>query len=106
MLFQLLNETDGLGEDVDVTFLLTTNRADMLEAALAARPRRVDHAAELPIPGAADACHLIDRKLGPDGDGRSHAELGELDVAIHLTVGRPTSASECEHVIGTFLCVA
>src|SRR5207248_7334438 len=33
LLFQLLNEMDGLGEDVDVTFLLTTNRADMLEQA-------------------------------------------------------------------------
>jgi hypothetical protein len=28
LLFQLLNEMDGLGEDLDVTFLLTTNRAD------------------------------------------------------------------------------
>src|SRR5207248_11357294 len=52
LLFQLLNEMDGLGEDVDVTFLLTTNRADMLEQALAARPGRVDHAAELPLPDA------------------------------------------------------
>ena len=43
---------DGLGEDVDVTFLLTTNRADLLEPALAQRPGRVDHAAELPIPDA------------------------------------------------------
>ena len=41
---------DGLGADADVTFLLTTNRADLLEEALAARPGRVDHAAELPIP--------------------------------------------------------
>jgi hypothetical protein len=52
LLFQLLNEMDGLGEDVDVTFLLTTNRADMLEEALAQRPGRVDHAAELPLPDA------------------------------------------------------
>ncbi len=50
MLFELLNEMDGLGSDSDVTFLLTTNRADLLEAALAARPGRVDHAAELPVP--------------------------------------------------------
>jgi hypothetical protein len=50
LLFQLLNEMDGLGADADVTFLLTTNRADLLEEALAARPGRVDHAAELPIP--------------------------------------------------------
>ena len=28
LLFQLLNEMDGLAEDVDVVFLLTTNRAD------------------------------------------------------------------------------
>jgi ATPase family associated with various cellular activities (AAA) len=59
LLFQLLNEMDGLGEDVDVTFLLTTNRADMLEAALAARPGRVDHAAELPLPDAAARRRLI-----------------------------------------------
>jgi ATP-dependent 26S proteasome regulatory subunit len=52
LLFQLLNEMDGLGEDVDVAFLLTTNRADLLEPALAQRPGRVDHAAELPIPDA------------------------------------------------------
>ena len=59
LLFQLLNEMDGLGEDADVTFLLTTNRADMLEAALAARPGRVDHAAELPIPDAGARRQLI-----------------------------------------------
>ena len=52
LLFQLLNEMDGLGEDADVTFLLTTNRADLLEPALAQRPGRVDHAAALPLPDA------------------------------------------------------
>ena len=50
LLFQLLNEMDGLGKDADVTFLLTTNRADLLEPALAQRPGRVDHAAEIPLP--------------------------------------------------------
>jgi SpoVK/Ycf46/Vps4 family AAA+-type ATPase len=50
LLFQLLNEMDGIGPDADVTFLLTTNRADLLEEALAARPGRIDHAAELPVP--------------------------------------------------------
>jgi ATPase family associated with various cellular activities (AAA) len=59
MLFQLLNEMDGLGEDADVTFLLTTNRPDLLEAALAARPGRVDHAAELPLPDAEARRRLI-----------------------------------------------
>ena len=38
LLFQLLNEIDGLQEDADVAFLLTTNRADLLEPALAQRP--------------------------------------------------------------------
>jgi hypothetical protein len=50
LLFQLLNEMDGLAEDADVVFLLTTNRADVLEPALAARPGRVDQAVELELP--------------------------------------------------------
>jgi ATP-dependent 26S proteasome regulatory subunit len=50
LLFQLLNEMDGLAEDADVVFLLTTNRADLLEPALAARPGRVDQAVELTLP--------------------------------------------------------
>ena len=55
LLFQLLNEMDGLADDADVAFVLTTNRADVLERALAARPGRVDQAVELacrtPRPG-------------------------------------------------------
>jgi SpoVK/Ycf46/Vps4 family AAA+-type ATPase len=50
LLFQLLNEMDGLAEDADVVFVLTTNRADVLEPALAARPGRVDQAVELGLP--------------------------------------------------------
>src|SRR5260370_37927800 len=50
---------DGLAADIDVTFLLTTNRADLLEEALAARPGRVDHAAELPVPDAEARGRLI-----------------------------------------------
>jgi hypothetical protein len=52
LLFQLLNEMDGLAEDADVVFLLTTNRADLLEPALAARPGRVDQAVPLELPDA------------------------------------------------------
>ena len=52
LLFQLLNEMDGLAEDTDVVFLLTTNRADVLEPALAARPGRVDQAVALELPDA------------------------------------------------------
>jgi len=52
ILFQLLNAMDGLDEDHDILFVLTTNRADLLEPALAARPGRIDQAVELPLPDA------------------------------------------------------
>jgi hypothetical protein len=52
LLFSLLNEMDGLADDADVVFLLTTNRADLLEPALAARPGRVDQAVALELPDA------------------------------------------------------
>jgi ATP-dependent 26S proteasome regulatory subunit len=52
LLFELLNEMDGLRDDVDVLFILTTNRPDILEPALAARPGRVDLAVPLPLPDA------------------------------------------------------
>jgi hypothetical protein len=50
LLFELLNEMDGLADDTDVIFLLTTNRPDLLEPALAARPGRIDQAIEIPLP--------------------------------------------------------
>ena len=43
---------EGLSDDADVTFLLTTSRADLLEEALAARPGQVNHTARLPLPDA------------------------------------------------------
>ncbi len=50
LLFELLNEIDGMEEDADVIFAMTTNRADLLEPALASRPGRVDQAVEFPLP--------------------------------------------------------
>ncbi len=52
VLFELLNQMDGLADDTDVIFLLTTNRPDVLEPALASRPGRVDLALEIPLPDA------------------------------------------------------
>ena len=46
----LLNEMDGLRGDAEILFLLTTNRPEALEKALAARPGRVDQAIEFPLP--------------------------------------------------------
>jgi ATP-dependent 26S proteasome regulatory subunit len=60
MLFTLLNEMDGLAEDADVVFLLTTNRADLLEPALAARPGRVDQAVHVRLPDAEGRRRLLD----------------------------------------------
>lgn len=52
LLNRLLNEMDGLKEDSEILFLLTTNYPEMLEAALAARPGRIDQAIEFPLPDA------------------------------------------------------
>lgn len=50
LLFEVLEALDGLSDDADVAFLLTTNRVDVLEPALAQRPGRVDLAVEVPLP--------------------------------------------------------
>jgi ATP-dependent Clp protease adapter protein ClpS len=50
LLNQLLNEMDGLKEDADIIFVLTTNRPEQLENALAGRPGRIDQAIEVPLP--------------------------------------------------------
>src|SRR5262249_16547343 len=55
-----LNQMDGLSDDVDVLFLLTSNRPDILEPALAARPGRVDQAIEIPLPDAQCRRRLIE----------------------------------------------
>ncbi len=52
VLFDLLDAMDGAAHDADLMFLLTTNRADLLEPALAARPGRVDIAIEIALPDA------------------------------------------------------
>jgi hypothetical protein len=64
LLFQVLNEMDGLAQDADVAFLLTTNRADLLEPALMQRPGRVDMAVEVPLPDAQGRARLL-RLYGP-----------------------------------------
>jgi tetratricopeptide (TPR) repeat protein len=50
LLNKLLNEMDGLRPDSEILFVLTTNRPEALEAALASRPGRVDQAIEFPLP--------------------------------------------------------
>ena len=50
---------EGLAEDEDLLFVLTTNRADLIEPALAARPGRVDLALEIPLPDGEGRRRLI-----------------------------------------------
>lgn len=55
----LLNEMDGLREDADVLFILTTNRPDQIEPALISRPGRIDQAIEFPLPDEGGRTKLI-----------------------------------------------
>ena len=91
ILFELLNGMDGLDEDHDVIFVLTTNRPDLLEPALASRPGRIDEVVELQLPDAEGRRRLIElygeglelTLAGGDGllaelDGVSPAFIREL----------------------------
>jgi hypothetical protein len=86
LLFELMNEMSGLAADADVAFVLTTNRPDALEPALAARPGRVDLALEIPLPAAAERRRLLELYgRGLDLD----AEL--LDRTVSRTDGTTAS---------------
>ena len=82
LLFQLLNEMDGLHEDADVAFVLTTNRPEVLEPALASRPGRIDHAVELPLPDGAGR-----RRLMEIYRGSLDLDLADPDAVIRRTEG-------------------
>jgi hypothetical protein len=76
ILFELLNQMEGLDEDNDLLFLLTTNRPDLIEPALAARPGRIDLALEIPLPDAGARLRLVRLYAGDVPVG----EEAELDV--------------------------
>jgi hypothetical protein len=88
MLFQLLNEMEGVGADADLTFVLTTNRVETLEHALTDRPGRVDLAVEIPR---------------PDADGRARLlRLYTRDVTLGLPDPEPLIAAT-EGVTASFI---
>lgn len=59
LLNKLLNEMDGLRADAQILFILTTNRPEALEDALASRPGRIDQAIEIPLPDADGRGRLV-----------------------------------------------
>jgi ATPase family protein associated with various cellular activities (AAA) len=117
LLNKLLNEMDGLREDADVLFILTTNRPDQLEPALASRPGRIDQAIEFPLPdddGRAKLVRLYSRGLdvpAPIMDlivrrskGSSPAFIKELmrrsaQFLIEMGGGRELSAAAVDSAI-------
>jgi hypothetical protein len=82
LLFELLNQMDGLADDTDILFVLTTNRPDVLEPALASRPGRIDQAIEVPPPDADCRRRLFDLF------GRGlHVAVADWDGLIARTAG-------------------
>ncbi|MFB7894696.1 AAA family ATPase [Microbacterium sp. NPDC056044] len=61
LLFEVLDALDGLDGDADVAFVMTTNRVEVLERALAERPGRVDLAVEVPLPALDERRRLFRR---------------------------------------------
>jgi cell division protease FtsH len=86
VLFELMNEMSGLAADADVAFVLTTNRPDALEPALAARPGRVDLAVEIPLPAEPERRRLLELY----GEGL-HLAPADLDEVVRRTSGMTAS---------------
>jgi ATP-dependent 26S proteasome regulatory subunit len=82
VLFELLNQMDGLADDADVIFLLTSNRPDLLEPALASRPGRIDQAVEIPLPD--EECR---RRLFSLYSDRLPVDVDGLDRFVERTSG-------------------
>jgi DNA polymerase III delta prime subunit len=83
ILFDLLNQMEGIAEDEDLLFLLTTNRPDLIEPALAARPGRIDLALEVPLPDAEGRRRLL--ALYGDGieiDDQAAQSLAERSAGV------------------------
>ena len=64
LLNHLLNEMDGLKDDADILFILTTNKPEVMEEALIARPGRIDQLIEFPKPDESCRLRLIDLYKG------------------------------------------
>ncbi|WP_188544294.1 AAA family ATPase [Rhodococcoides trifolii] len=80
LLFTLLDAMDGISADADITFVLTTNRPEVIERAVRDRPGRIDLAVEVPL---------------PDAEGRRRlVELYTADVTVTADIGPIVDATE------------
>ena len=98
MLNKLLNEMDGLKEDADILFVLTTNRPEQLEDALANRPGRVDQAIEIPLPDDIGRSKLVQLygkglRLDETADQRSRTAHQRRQRRLHQGVDAAHRAS-------------
>lgn len=92
LLFTLLDAMDGLDQDADVVFLLTTNRAEALERALAQRPGRVDLAVEIPLPDEGARRRLIALYA-------AEVDFGDEAVAAAAEAAAGTTASYAKELV-------
>lgn len=83
---RMLNEMDGAGPDARLLFILTTNRPDVLEPALAARPGRVDQSIEIGLPEDRERKLLLERYL------RGLPVAEELIAQVSRRIGKVSPA--------------
>jgi hypothetical protein len=88
MLNKLLNEMDGLKQDADILFVLTTNRPEDLEGALAGRPDRVDQAIEVPLPDETGRGKLV----------RLYGKGLPLEEAVVVEAARRSEGTSCAFI--------
>ncbi|WFU41665.1 ATP-dependent Clp protease adaptor ClpS [Bradyrhizobium sp. CB82] len=88
LLNKLLNEMDGLKEDADILFVLTTNRPEDLEGALAGRPGRIDQAIEVPLPDEIGRSKLV----------RLYGKGLPLDDVIVTEAARRSEGTSCAFI--------
>jgi DNA polymerase III delta prime subunit len=92
-LFETLEAMDGLAADADITFVLTTNRADLLERALVERPGRVDLAVEIAKPDL-DGRRRLFALYGSPLLAAGHLSEEALGAAAERTAGVTASFSK------------
>ncbi|WP_439402098.1 ATP-dependent Clp protease adaptor ClpS [Bradyrhizobium sp. DASA03068] len=88
LLNRLLNEMDGLKQDADILFVLTTNRPQQLEGALAGRPGRIDQAIEVPLPDETGRNKLV----------RLYGKGLPLDDAVVAEAARRSEGTSCAFI--------